>query len=640
MVFVCTRCKREVDTPGQFCPFCGTPAPPPPQERSDPLVGRTIASKYFVNQRLGSGGMGQVYKATDVILDRPVALKMLNRSLLADASMVQRFHREARASSRLNHANCITILDFGQTEDESLFIAMEFLAGRALSKVIAEEAPLAQARAVRIVAQILAALAEAHGNGVIHRDLKPSNVMLETRREEPDFVKVLDFGIAKLSGAGDGGSQLTGTGIVCGTPGYMSPEQARGEDLDARSDLYAVGVILYELLTGRLPFDSETPMGYVTKHLMDAPIPLGERRPDLEISPELEALTLRALSKERDARPASAEAFREELLAARIDMDAVRPAPGPASPSTMFIPAPGGRSSPVPGARADVPSGLSRAAGEGTRPPTPSSVRRGTPSPARPATPSPARPATPSPARVATPDPSRPAADREAPATPRPPRPSRPAARPGRNRTLMIAGGAAAAVVVVVAYFLLRADPFSQPAAKGRADGDATLTLGATGPKAPTPAAPQPATAPVAPQPATPVVATPQPAPTPPPVVVAPPRPEPKPPPVVAPPPPRPEPRPVAAKPRKGSGVIEAAEGLKVLKVPAAGSGQGLLAVTASPWGVVSIDGKEIGETPREARVGEGYYKVKVAHPTLGVRETSITVPAGRRAAFNVSFSR
>src|SRR5512138_2896804 len=167
MAFVCTRCKREVETPGQFCPFCGTPAPPPPEERSDPLVGRTLAGKYFVNQRLGAGGMGQVYKATDVVLDRPVALKMLNRSLLTDPSMVQRFHREARAASRLNHPNCITVLDFGQTEDHALYIAMEFLPGRSLAKVIAEESPVSQARIVRVGAQVLAALAEAHASGII-----------------------------------------------------------------------------------------------------------------------------------------------------------------------------------------------------------------------------------------------------------------------------------------------------------------------------------------------------------------------------------------------------------------------------------------------------------------------------------------
>src|SRR5512138_3361098 len=157
MAFVCTRCKREVETPGQFCPFCGTPAPPPPEERSDPLVGRTLAGKYFVNQRLGKGGMGLVYKATDVILDRPVALKMLDRTLLSDAGMVQRFHREARASSRLNHPNCITILDFGQLEDGQLFIAMEFLPGRPLTKLVAEEFPIAHGRVIRIGAQILAA---------------------------------------------------------------------------------------------------------------------------------------------------------------------------------------------------------------------------------------------------------------------------------------------------------------------------------------------------------------------------------------------------------------------------------------------------------------------------------------------------
>ena len=245
MAFVCNRCHRDIETAGLFCPFCGAPAPQPDAEPNDPYIGKTIAEKFFVNALLGKGGMGQVYKATHVQLDRLVALKMLNRSLLSDPSMVQRFHREARAASKLNHPNCINILDFGETEDGALFIAMEYLPGRSLAKLLTDEFPLGELRVVRIVGQILGALAEAHGAGIIHRDLKLSNVMVEARRDEPDFVKVLDFGIAKLSEAGS--SHLTGTGIVCGTPGYMSPEQARGLELDARSDLYAVGVIMYEL---------------------------------------------------------------------------------------------------------------------------------------------------------------------------------------------------------------------------------------------------------------------------------------------------------------------------------------------------------------------------------------------------------
>jgi serine/threonine-protein kinase len=331
-MFICSRCQRDVSTEGLFCPFCGAPAPQGGGEPGDPYVGQTVAQKYFVHQLLGSGGMGQVYKATHLTLDRPVVLKMLNRALSADPSIVQRFHREARAASRLNHPNSINVIDFGQAEDGTLFIAMEYLAGRSLAKVIVEDFPLDPARVVKIGSQILAALTEAHAVGILHRDLKPENVMVESRRDDSDFVKVLDFGIAQLTeGSGGGGSRprLTQAGMVCGTPGYMSPEQARGEELDARSDLYSVGIILYEMLTGRLPFDGETPQALVAKVMMDRPIPPGLRRPELQIPPDLTELVMSALAPERDERPASAEDFRRELLACAL----AEPRPARATPN-------------------------------------------------------------------------------------------------------------------------------------------------------------------------------------------------------------------------------------------------------------------------------------------------------------------
>jgi serine/threonine protein kinase len=659
MNFVCTRCKRDVETPGLFCPFCGAPAPQPDAEPSDPYIGRTIAEKYFVNALLGRGGMGQVYKATHLTLDRPVALKMLARSFQSDPSMVQRFHREARAASKLNHPNCISILDFGQAEDGTLFIAMEYLAGRSLATVLSDEFPLGELRVVRIVGQILGALAEAHAAGIIHRDLKLSNVMVESRRDEPDFVKVLDFGIAKLSESGSGG-QLTGTGIVCGTPGYMSPEQARGEELDPRSDLYAVGVILYELLAGQLPFVSDTPMGFVTKHMTEIPKPLRELRPDLRISPALDAIVMRVLAKSRDDRPASAEELRELLYTCDL-----APAEGPAAPapaggsSTVLFkavevpprPSQAGRPGPAtaPGLRRFGDPG--RPTGAGAPPPEPRA-----PAPMTPAPPPPGRAPPPSarpPPRTPAPPPRTPAPASEPgearePTPPASRRPRQPAAaEPGssQRRTLLLAGGAAALVVVAVAgYVLLRSDPFAvqPPPGSGAAPG-AT----GEGPRlkkdgaAPTVAQPAPAVPPAQPVPAGPAVPS-DPA-TPAPAVPAPPQPPP-----AAPladdrePEPAPAPAPGKRRPpvEKGAGALQIVEGMNVLRVPTAASGQGILTITANPWATVYLDGKELGETPREARVHAGAYRIVLAHPTLGKREAWVAVPAGRRRAYNANLAR
>ena len=226
---------------------------------SDDYIGKTVAKKYRVEAMIGEGGMGKVYKATQLVLDKPVVLKVLRQALLSDERTVARFQREAKAASRLNHPNSISILDFGQAEDGAMYIAMEYVSGKDLHHILSREWPLPEGRVIKIVAQVLSALSDAHGAGVIHRDLKPENIMIEQRKNDADFVKVLDFGIAKITdSSGEDGPALTRAGFVCGTPEYMSPEQARGAQLDHRSDLYAVGVILYQLTTGLLPFDSES----------------------------------------------------------------------------------------------------------------------------------------------------------------------------------------------------------------------------------------------------------------------------------------------------------------------------------------------------------------------------------------------
>ncbi len=282
----------------------------------DEHIGKVVANKYRVEQMIGEGGMGKVYKATQLALDKPVVLKVLRQALLSDERTVARFQREAKAASRLNHPNSISVLDFGQAEDGAMYIAMEYVQGKDLHHILSREWPLPEGRVIRVISQVLSALADAHSAGVIHRDLKPENIMVEQRRGEADFVKVLDFGIAKIvDGTNDDGPALTRAGFVCGTPEYMSPEQARGAQLDHRSDLYAVGVILYQLTCGLLPFDSDSAVGFATKHLTEVPPPPTKRRLEAKISPAMERLIMRALAKSPDDRPQTAEQFRAELLA-------------------------------------------------------------------------------------------------------------------------------------------------------------------------------------------------------------------------------------------------------------------------------------------------------------------------------------
>jgi len=301
-----------------FCGSCGSRlVPEPVVDAADPFVGHTLNATYFIQQKIGSGGMGDVYKAIHRKLESPVALKIVKRELLAHPTVVHRFQREARAASKLRHPNIVAVTDFGQAEDGTLFMVMEHLTGRSLARVIADDAPMAERRVVHIGAQILSALAEAHANQILHRDLKPENIMIEARRDAPDSVKVLDFGIAKMLAADAGASTLTQAGLVCGTPGYMSPEQLRGGEVDARSDLFSVGVVLYEMLTHKLPFGVQTPMEMLHKHLSE-PIPPPSERRGSSISSVLEELVMQALSPSPDARPESADAMRQQLLRATL----------------------------------------------------------------------------------------------------------------------------------------------------------------------------------------------------------------------------------------------------------------------------------------------------------------------------------
>jgi tRNA A-37 threonylcarbamoyl transferase component Bud32 len=341
----CPECRNAIEDQARFCPFCGAAWTAAPAV-VDPWIEQVVNGKFRIEALLGQGGMGKVYRAKHLTLDRPVVLKMLHPDFSTDPQVVQRFQREARAASRLNHPNSIAVLDFGAAEDGTLFMAMEYLAGRDLARIIADEFPLGEARIVRIGAQILSALAEAHAQGIVHRDLKPENVMVEPRRGEADFVKVLDFGIAKITAPGANEPKLTAAGLVCGTPEYMSPEQARGADIDSRSDLYSMGVILYQLATGELPFQSDTPVGYLTKHLAEQPIPARERWSD--VSGALDAVIARAMAKDVAQRFQGAEEMREALLAVDPAALAQPAAAARAAPSVATAAPRAGTQAPTP----------------------------------------------------------------------------------------------------------------------------------------------------------------------------------------------------------------------------------------------------------------------------------------------------
>ncbi len=286
------------------------------RETSEPdrLVGTTLAGKYRLEELLGEGAMGRVYRARHVGLDRPVAIKVLHERLSGEERVEKRFHREARAASRLSHPNSVQVLDFGATDEGILFIAMELLDGEDLQVILDHDAPLSPRRIASILGQALHALDEAHHVGIIHRDFKPENIVVSTDRDGHDVVKVCDFGIAKIM---DGeGQSITVDGFVCGTPQYMAPEQARGEDIDPRLDLYAAGVVLYQMLAGAPPFTADTALGIITKHLTDEPVAPSVRRPELGIPEALEHIALRAMSKARAERYGSAKEMADALAAA------------------------------------------------------------------------------------------------------------------------------------------------------------------------------------------------------------------------------------------------------------------------------------------------------------------------------------
>lgn len=303
----CPACGTRFSSDDAFCPHDGQPLQvlaDAPGDDVDPLLGQVLDGRYRVDAVLGQGGMGVVYLASHVTLNKPMALKLLRGDLAKDGVVVKRFMQEAQACTAIGHPHIVDIHDYGKLPDGSAYFVMEYLDGEPLTTLI-KRGRLPVEEILPIAEQIASALSAAHQRGIVHRDLKPDNIYLVRRGDDDRFVKVLDFGVAKVGGSS---SKLTKTGMVFGTPHYMSPEQAAGQSVDARADVYALGVIIFEMCTGQVPFDGDTFMGILSKHMFDEP----PRPSEIDgATGPLEPIILHALAK----KPENRYATMDELLA-------------------------------------------------------------------------------------------------------------------------------------------------------------------------------------------------------------------------------------------------------------------------------------------------------------------------------------
>ncbi len=346
----CPQCQIKYPDVLEFCPRDGSPLPSnsaAKEVEADPLLGTTIDGRYAIEARLGEGGMGVVYKARHVLIDKPVAIKILRKEAAQDTAAVQRFIQEAKSASKIGHSNIVDITDFGVLPDGHAYFVMEFLQGQTLAQAI-QEGPLDAARVCTIAAQMGRGLNAAHLKGIVHRDLKPENIFLLEREGQKDFVKIVDFGIAKVGS----GQKLTQVGMVLGTPEYMSPEQATGQEADHRVDQYATGCIMYEMLTGVVPFLGDRPAQTLTKHVFEPIIPPRKRKPELKIPASLDAVVIRAMAKKPEARFPSMKELEQaltqveqELKGGRIVIDDPGMVAAPAQPSGQLAIQP----APMPG---------------------------------------------------------------------------------------------------------------------------------------------------------------------------------------------------------------------------------------------------------------------------------------------------
>lgn len=313
MMMQCPKCLKVFPSEKSFCPYDGSPLSSP-VERND-MVGFILDNKYQLEERSGEGTTGTIYRATHLQLNAPVAIKLMRRDLVNNATAIERFRREAYAAMKIRHPNAIAVMDFGITSDDLVYVVMEFLVGVPLSERLKERGRMTFLEANNIIQQVCAVLNIAHTRGIVHRDLKPDNIFLHNE-DDQEIVKVVDFGIAKLIQVLDGmsESELTGVGSVIGTPHYISPEQCTARAVDPRSDIYSLGIILYRMLTGKLPFEGPNSIAVIYKQVTEIPKPLYEVVPDLPHI--LNAVVMRAMEKDPDKRPPDVTTFARELAAA------------------------------------------------------------------------------------------------------------------------------------------------------------------------------------------------------------------------------------------------------------------------------------------------------------------------------------